>query len=128
LRNILGIDFGRKRVGAAFAPDSSMAFRLCTLNNDNTFWESLQKIIKQNSVEEIVVGLPISMDGTHSAETKNVLNFVKELKQKFENIKVHTYDERLSTQEAKKNIPAGVEDHEESARIILEGFLGKKNV
>ena len=85
------------------------------------------RVIEENNVGEIVVGLPISMDGTYSAETKNVLNFTKELKQKFESIKVHTYDERLSTQEAKKNIPAGVEDHEESARIILEGFLGKKS-
>ncbi len=63
--------------------------------------EKIVQIADERGAVEIVVGLPISMDGTRSEQTRSTLEFVKEL-QSCTDIPVVKWDERLSTAEAER--------------------------
>ena len=79
---------------------------------------------------EIVVGLPISMDGTRSDQTRSTLEFVKNLRD-VTDIPVVTWDERLSTVEAERALRgAGRRTNRDKGRIdsaaasiILRSYL-----
>ncbi|MFH1189969.1 MAG: Holliday junction resolvase RuvX [Candidatus Omnitrophota bacterium] len=99
---ILGIDFGTKRIGIALSDElfitaqGADTIRRTALEAD---LEAISKIVKENGVIEIIVGLPISMDGTHSRKTEEVLEFVGAL-EKAVDVPVKTWDERLTTVQA----------------------------
>lgn len=137
MSNLLGIDYGKSKIGLALAPKSLLAFQLKILPNDNNFLEELVQTVKGNKIDKIVVGLPFNMDGTKSKETKEAERFVQKLRGKFAELSIATYDERLSTVEAKKNLSGkysrlrqgiwrGEADDAEAARIILQGYLDKR--
>ncbi len=65
--------------------------------------EKIVQIADERGAVEIVVGLPVSMDGTRSAQTRSTLEFVKCL-QSSTDIPVMTWDERLSTVEAERSL------------------------
>jgi len=125
LGNILGIDYGESKVGVAHAPSGSVAFRLKIIANDKLLFPSLEEIVEKNEIDAIVVGLPLNMDGTLSAQTDNVRKFIDKLKDHLKDIEILTYDERLTSVEAGKNISPGEEDDQEAARLILQGYLDK---
>ena len=124
LGSVLGIDYGTSKIGLAISPDGKIAFSFDILSNNGVFFSILEKLIKDNEVEKIVVGLPISMSGNPSAQTKIVEGFIEQLKKKT-NIPIEKYDERLTSTEAKRNLPPKVKDDAEAARIILQGYLDK---
>jgi putative Holliday junction resolvase len=135
--NCLGIDFGNKKIGLALAPQSLMALGFKILPNDKSFFEKMTKIIKEHEIGQIVVGIPLNMDGTKSEQTIRTERFSDELKTQFPQIAVKKYDERLSTMEAKKNLLGKLPrrrqslwrratEDAEAARIILQGYLDKR--
>ena len=69
--------------------------------------------IKINSVEKIILGLPIGMNGKNTSQTKLVLKFNDELKNYF-NIPIVLEDERLTSLHAKKS-------------LVFQGFKSTSN-
>jgi putative Holliday junction resolvase len=124
--NFLGIDYGKSKIGVAIAPEGLLATGLSVIPNDRNFIPSLQKIVQDSEIKNMVVGLPISMDGRQSASTRAAQEFTAKLRRAFPNQNIFTYDERLTTQEAKRNVPSRTPDDAEAARIILQGFLDKQ--
>ena len=101
---ILGIDYGEKRVGLAISsPVGFIAQGLPTIErmDGKDYLEELADVIKENEVNEIVVGLPKNMNGSIGEKAEVVLTLVETLKSKF-NLPVHTFDERLTTVRAHK--------------------------
>lgn len=123
--NYLGIDYGKSKIGLAFAPEGILAVGLIIVPNDKNFSTKLKETIEKNQISKIVVGIPISMNGGESISTKNALNFVAKLAKDFPEQQILTYDERLTSMEARKNLPKNRPDDAEAARIILQGFLDK---
>ena len=68
----LGIDFGRKRIGLALSDaEGRIAFPHKTVGRaDDVF-----KVIEAEGVDAVVIGLPVSLDGTDSEETRAVRAF-----------------------------------------------------
>jgi len=124
--NYLGIDYGKSKIGLAFAPKGLLATGFLILPNDKNFLVNLRKIIQENDIRGIVIGMPLSMNGQISLSTKNALRFIAGMRKNFSGQKVFTYDERLSSKEAKRNLPSSKFDDAEAARIILQGFLDKQ--
>ena len=124
--NYLGLDFGKSKIGISIAPDGIIATGFSILPNDKNFFGELGKIISSQDVGTIIVGLPLSMEGGFSASTRTVTKFISEVQKKFPAKKIFTYDERLTSREAQKNLPKRTPDDAESARIILQGFLDKQ--
>ena len=137
----MSIDYGEKRVGIALSdPLHTISYPLCVINkkNENQLVDEIIKIINDKLVEKIIIGLPLSMSGSYSEQTKKVVVFkdflIKELSDRNLNIDIDTIDERLSSVSAKNiMIQQGVKTghnkgriDELSASIILQEYLDSK--
>ena len=133
MNRVLAIDYGDVRIGLAMSDLMQIIAKpYITIKNtdQNDVFSQLENIIKKNNIGKIIVGLPITLKGEHSEQTNKVLSFVKELKLCIK-IDIDTYDERLSSFQAKKSlIYQGVKTghnkeqiDQTAAAIFLQGYL-----
>ena len=102
---VLGLDYGDSRIGIALSdPLKMIASPLKTISNKSSEFikKKLSYFIIDNDIELIVVGLPISLKGKETEQTKKVKLFIKKIN--CFNIPVFTQDERLSSISAKKSL------------------------
>jgi putative Holliday junction resolvase len=130
---ILGIDYGEKRIGLALSdPLGYSAQGLETLLNagKHKSVESIAKICAEHKVSEIVIGLPINMDGSEGPKAREILALVPLLEEKA-GVPVKTWDERLSSRQAGRlMIEEGLSRRKQklssdrlAATLILQGYL-----
>lgn len=129
---ILGIDYGDKRIGLALSdPAESLARRFMTLANEGEgdAIGKIGKIIEEENVAKVVVGLPVGFSG-ESDQTRKVESFIGFLGDSV-SIPVATMNEALTSKMALENLKsAGVKDikavlDQEAARIILQDYLDR---
>ncbi len=95
--------------------------------NDRADIEAIIEIVNQNQVGQIIVGLPLSMDGSIGKQAEKVKTFTQELCTHTE-VPVEFRDERLSTVSAKR-LMRTVKKTEKTrhdavaAALILQGYL-----
>lgn len=101
---ILGIDYGRRRIGVAICGPLGIANPLTVITRkNNNVLEEFGEIIEENDVSKIVMGLPKNMDNSEGEMVKEVKEFAQQLHEKFE-IPIDFCDERLSTWEAQNSL------------------------
>jgi putative Holliday junction resolvase len=133
---ILGIDFGTKRIGIAVTdPLQIFASPLKTVKS-HEFDDFIKEYVKTESVEEFVIGYPMTLNNRASESVKYIDPFIKKLKKLFPGIPVNKVDERFTSGMAFKiMIEGGVKKKERrdksmvdkiSASIILQTFLDKR--
>ena len=96
---LIGLDLGSKRIGIAICDEyQSIAtpFKTIQKDNFNKFLVELKSMINENSIEGIIVGNPINMDGSLGYSAQSVKDVCKNI-QKNINIPLCLWDERLST-------------------------------
>ena len=94
---IIGIDYGRKRVGVAVSdPLGIFASALETVQSAKII-EYLKKYAENEKVVLFVVGYPINMDGKPSEAAKDIDIFLKHLAKAFPEIPVQLEDERFTS-------------------------------
>lgn len=133
---IMAIDYGSKVVGTAKFSVGKDPYPLMLekiiVKNEQQILNELAKLINDESIDILVVGIPFFTDGNESEQTKKNKNFAHKLKSTFQNLKVYEQDETLTTKEAEdrmKNSPQfnfKVDPTQidcMSAVIILEDFL-----
>jgi putative Holliday junction resolvase len=137
MARILGVDYGGRHIGLSMSDESeTLASGLETVRNDG-LEEAAEKILGLASVKEvaeIVVGWPVGMKGQMTEETREVSEFIDQLKRTIEQkgleMKVDRFDERLTSKAAAELIgdERGVKDdiHMRSANIILQNYLDGK--
>lgn len=111
---ILGLDLGSKTIGVAMSDDLLITAQVLTSIKRTTLEKDLaviRNLVEEYHVEELVVGLPINMDGTRGASALGAEEFIRNLGLIL-SIKIIPWDERLSTVAAE--------------RILLEGDLSRK--
>ena len=135
---ILGIDYGDARVGIAITDALGYTAQgLETINhkgNDKIILKRLDELMKEYSIETIVVGMPYNMNGTKSQRVEVTEKLIHKLKCKYNKIKIDYIDERLTTVEAHKTMNfLGVNKHKKrnivdtiSAVYILETYIEKQ--
>jgi putative Holliday junction resolvase len=127
---VYGIDFGSVRVGLAEADMSiKIARPLKTLDNDETLLNKLNELIRQNAVEQVVVGLPRSLEAEETPQTEIVRRFAERLESEL-GVGVTLQDEALTSEEAERRLrqhysgkiePGRID--QEAAAIILQDYL-----
>ena len=133
MTRVLAIDYGDVRIGLAMSDLMHIIakpFKTIKNHNSNDIFIEIEKIIEENNIGKIIVGLPLTLKGEYSKQTEKVLSFVDKLKIHVE-IEVDTYDERLSSFQAKKSlIHQGVKTghnkeqiDQTAAAIFLQGYL-----
>ncbi|MDC3115763.1 Holliday junction resolvase RuvX [Bacteroidota bacterium] len=132
MSKVIGIDYGKKRIGIAISDiDQKIAFPLITVENNKPI-EILKKIIEYQKVATIVVGVPINLDGSNTDATEICFKFHLRLKKEFPKINHFVADERLTSKLAKRFLNHSHKKKQRgnkknvdkiSASIILENFL-----
>ncbi len=114
---IMGLDVGEKTIGVAISdPFGWTAQGINTIHRKGVQKDLLEldQLVKEYAVEEIVVGLPLNMNGSEGESAVRVRRFVTKLKETYaQGMKITLKDERLSTVAAQK--------------ILLEGDVSRSN-
>jgi len=102
---ILAFDFGTRRIGVAAGDTLTRTARgISTLDcGRGTPWAAIDKICADLQPAQLVVGLPLNMDGTPTALTPATRAFATELEQRYRR-PVALVDERLSSREAEAEL------------------------
>lgn len=134
----LGLDLGTKTLGIAISDKMNIiSSPYCVLHWDgedyNLLFNELDKIIKNNEITDLVLGLPKNMNNTLGFAAERSLAFKDALEKRY-NLEVKLIDERLSTVEAinylldadlsrkkRKKVVDGV-----AASIILDTYLKRR--
>lgn len=100
MSRILGIDYGTRRIGVAFADSKSrIASPLTTVDACGDVTRDAKSVIgvgERESAEAYVVGLPLNMGQGESQQTALTRRFAAELA-RLSGKAVHLQDERLTT-------------------------------
>ena len=133
---ILGLDTGEKRIGVAVSDALGIIARgLFTLERetDEKVVERLKEIILEEEVTEIVVGLPLNMNGSTGPQAKSAIAFADNLREKLK-IPIKLWDERMSTVQVERIMIAGGASRKKrkkkidklAAQVILQSYLNSK--
>ena len=129
---ILAIDFGTRRIGLAVADSlASAAYPIGTLKR-KSLREDLDQVaraIDGRGVTQLIVGLPLNMDGSEGSTARAARKFGDQLRSHL-NLPIDYADERLTSVEARERLAAqgGLRGKKGAvdalaAAIILEDWL-----
>jgi len=133
---ILGIDWGRKRIGVAVSDPLGITAQPLKIVDGGKpgYLEELLKLIKSYEVKEAVVGLPKNMDGTEGGMADEVKGFSEKLEE-VTGVKVIFRDERLTSKEAERMLIETADIRRDkrkqivdsaAACLILQSYLDSK--
>lgn len=132
ISHILGIDYGKAKVGLAIADNETrLAFGYGTIENNKELFKKLAEIIEKEDVIKVIVGVP-SYINTEEVEYPSE-DFAYMLKNLVPDIEIEFTNEMFTTKMAQDNLKEkgmrGVQkgDDEEAARIILQSWLDQNN-
>lgn len=127
----LALDIGHKRIGVAISDELNLvAMPLKVLERDKRWVDDLGHILSRYQVDEIIIGLPTSLQGSVSPENRKLLENVTMILEPL-GIPVRTWDERYTTTMAEKamrerEIPGrkiGKKVDMVAAAFILQSYL-----
>jgi putative Holliday junction resolvase len=129
----LGLDVGDRWIGVAVSdPSGKLASPLTIIKRkrDAADLEAIGDIIKKNDVGKIIVGLPVSLNGSLGRQAEKVQEFTRELC-RHTDVPVEFRDERLTTvsanrlmrQSSAKKSKVKARDDAVAAAFILQAFL-----
>lgn len=130
---ILALDIGDRWIGVAISDPLGILPRPYDTFKSSELVAQLQKTIDKERVTTIVVGLPTTLRGTESEQTKKVRETVEELKLHFPQISWQFWDERLTSKQAAgikstKTKEAKLKSHAIAAAIFLSTYLEYKRI
>ncbi|MBI5234338.1 MAG: Holliday junction resolvase RuvX [Deltaproteobacteria bacterium] len=133
---IMGLDVGTKRIGVALSDEG-----LCIASPHTQIervslvkdMDRIKGLAEEYSVELIVSGLPLNMNGSSGPQAEYVLRFIEKL-ERHTGLKVETWDERLSTVAVTKVLIKGGSSRRDrkkavdklSASYILQSYLDRR--
>ena len=106
---ILALDYGERRIGVAISDELEIAaHRLPNIERDEagSEFERIAELVAARSAGLVVVGMPLSMDGSMGTQAHKVAGFAKRLRSSLQGVPVETVDERLSSVQAHRALSA----------------------
>jgi putative Holliday junction resolvase len=131
---ILGIDFGRSRIGLAISDELLLlAHPLETVPARENAIKRIAEIVREKKVDHVVVGVPRQMSGAIGVAATEAMQFVEKLRPVL-SCPVETWDERLTTVAAHRALrEAGKKTRatraivdQVAAQMILQGYLDRR--
>lgn len=132
---ILGIDYGKKRMGLALSDQTKILASTWTVVEGIDLLGQVLSLISSRDIEAIVIGLPLLLSGQESDRSKEVRTFAHLLEGK-SNLKVFFQDERLTSKEVEKVLALqGIKRKKRgkyvdalSATLILQTYLNRLDI
>jgi putative Holliday junction resolvase len=101
---VLGVDFGTVRLGLALSDPAGVTaqpLEVISVNDSEAIVGVVAQRVRELEVEEVVVGIPVRLDGTHGPAAVAAEAFAQDLEAET-GLPVRRWDERLSTREAER--------------------------
>jgi putative Holliday junction resolvase len=103
---VLALDYGSARCGCALSdPSGTIVTPIEVLDRPATKrgFARLRELVREREVERVIVGLPLSLAGTDTEQTRETRAFANELSQRLgESVPVEMHDERFTTRMAQR--------------------------
>jgi putative Holliday junction resolvase len=137
MARLLALDVGEKTIGVAVSDETeTFAFPGETILRQEGYrrdMNALRRLVEEKEIAEIVVGLPLMMDGSRGIQVEKIEAFVEQLR-RYVIVPVVTQDERLSTLEAEKLLLTTDKRRDErkkvvdsmAASVILQSFMDRR--
>jgi putative holliday junction resolvase len=128
---VLALDYGSARCGCALSdPTGTVATPIAPIAApaSRRGLATLERLVREQNVTRIVVGLPLSLSGADSAQTRQAREFAARLAARVGGaVSVEMHDERFTTRLAQK-APGARRASEDSraAAYLLEGWLASR--
>jgi len=133
---ILALDVGDKRIGVAISDELEISAHALTTITRTDLKKAIREIIEilnEYNVEEMIVGMPVMMNGSVGIQAEKVGRFVDELKKDIR-VPINLFDERLSTKLIEKTLIDADMSREKrkkvidklSAVIILQDYMSSR--
>jgi len=133
---ILAVDFGKKRCGLAATDDLCIIASGLDTVETTALMEFLKNYFSENSVDEVVIGLPTDLKGNMSEVEQDIQKFIEEFKNEFPEVSVVRFDERFTSKIASYFISQSGKNKKQrqekglidkvSATLILQQYLEQK--
>jgi putative Holliday junction resolvase len=128
---VLALDYGSARCGCAVSdPTGTIVTPIAPVPRpaSRRGLGALQRLVREREVERVVVGLPLSLRGHDTAQTRETRAFAERLSRSLgDAVAVEMQDERFTTRLAQRT--AGASRSSEDSRAaahLLEGWLSSQ--
>jgi putative Holliday junction resolvase len=130
---ILGLDVGERRIGVAVVDESvRVALPVAVVDRRElpADLDAIARLVQEQGAEAVVVGLPISLNGSLGPQAQAVKAFAQELSDRL-SLPIEYWDERLSSVEAQQRLAsaghrgrkAKAKRDAAAAAIVLQSYL-----
>lgn len=135
---VLGLDFGLRRIGVASGNSLTGTARpLATVHHQGEPWPALERLIREWRPGRIIIGLPLTADGSESDISRAAREFGRALAQRHPGLELEFQDERHTSvaagsrfAEARRNGQARRKDAANldsvAAALIVESWLAEQ--
>ncbi len=132
MTKILCLDYGERYVGVAVTDsERKIALRHSTIDQGKAdIWKQVGLLVQSEQAEKVLVGVPVSLSGGETAQTRASLEFLEKLQSVLGNkVVVEGVDEVFSSKEARRRLRAEGgnegEEHREAARLMLADYIAR---
>jgi putative holliday junction resolvase len=137
LARIIGLDLGQKRIGVAVSDETktiSTAIDTLAVSSIKNSVKKIKEIVTSYAADEIVIGLPLNMNGSKGPQADKVIAFANKLRKSVP-CKISTFDERLTTAQGEAILVSAEMSRKKrkqnidrlAAQIILQTYLDCSN-
>lgn len=127
---VLALDYGSAHCGCALSdPTGTIVTPVDAIAQPGgkRGLAALARLVVEREVDRVVVGLPLSLRGEDTNQTRETREFAAVLAVKLgEGTPVELYDERFTTRMAARVGGAGSDEHSRAAAILLEEWLARE--
>ena len=117
----LALDYGSARCGAALSdPTGTLATPIDPVERpgSDAGLARIAELVRDRSVDTVVVGLPLTLAGGESDQTAEARAFAKRLAEIVAPVPVRLHDERLTTAQARRAGGSASEDSRAAAHLL----------
>lgn len=131
---VIAFDYGLRHIGVALGQSvtaDSRGIATIAARQGKPDWRAVDALIAQYKPTQVVVGLPLNMDGSTSDMAQRARNFSRQLANR-SHLPVSLHDERLSSRAARgdfedaKAMGVANTEHELAACLILNSWFAEQ--
>lgn len=125
---VLALDYGSARCGCALSdPTGTIVTPIEPVSrpSSRTGMAALTALVIEREAELVLIGLPLSLSGQDSAQTRETRAFAERLGKRL-SVPVELYDERFTTRIAARSTGVASSEDSRAAAVLLEDWLGRR--
>ena len=108
MEKYLGLDLGTTTIGIAYSDMLGFVHGMETFRFEPNAYakarEKVHQVVASTGIKNIVLGLPINMDGSEGDRAKSSRKFMEDLLNEDSSLKIYLQDERMTTISAHKTL------------------------